>query len=997
MHTIMTRHLGRVSVLLLAAVLVLTAAVGARPAAAAPSLATLPASTCTLDGTTRTCDLWAKTGTLSLPGGVTVPFWGYSDTALGAATLPGPTIIANQGETLVVNLHNSLAEVSALSFPGQTMVPDLTGVAGGATGPYTIALANPGTYLYEAGLTANGRHQVALGMFGALIVRPTGLPLQAYGSASTAFVDEALVVLSEVDPAFNSFATPATFDMRNWAPKYWLINGKAYPQTDPIPALAGDTVLLRYINAGLQQHSMGLLGLEQKLIARDGSPSTYPFKVVAQTIGPGETFDALVSVPAVPPVGTTSYLLYDTSLRLHNNSARAAVGAPVSFGGMMSVISLGAGGPPTPAPTTSGVALNPNPASGTGSVLLTATVADTAVTGAEYFIDAPGAAGAGTAMTAVDGSFGGATEAVQATLSSGVLAGLSAGTHNIYVHGFDGTTWGAFAFAALNLDKVGPATTALTLTPNPSKGAADVTLRGTADDMMTGGSAIMMAEYTIDGGPAATMNVANNMMGMSEISAVIPAATVGALAQGTHVVSVRSQDALGWWGVPTTINLLIDKSGPTTSGVLVRPSPNNGTVPFNSTFNLVRVDATINDLPAAGVNSNVATAEGVIDNAAALPGSGFPFIAVDGMFNSSSEAAYGTIPLATVALLTEGNHTVYVRGLDSSGNWGSLASGTLRIDKTRPTVAAVQAAPNPTGGAASFTLTATATDAGAGVTTIAAAEYFRNPDPGNGNATPMQAADGTFNGASENLTALVPLAGWPMGPNTVYVRAKDAAGNWSLLGSVVVTVQPANLIFSDGFEAGNFNAWSLTTGVAVGTGAGISVQPGAAMGGSTLGMRARITGNTPGYVTDNTPVNETSYFGGFWFHPNGTVTGGTQHTILVGRSAVPQNIFGIQYRRTGGGTYQLRAWIQTSGGQVFSGWQTITNAAHRVRLDWQSANAATARFFIDGAQVGTLAGNTSAFTLDAVRLGPSAGLTGGTSGNEYFDGYVSSRASYIGP
>lgn len=33
--------------------------------------AVLPASTCTEAGGIRTCDLWAKTGTLSLPGGGT--------------------------------------------------------------------------------------------------------------------------------------------------------------------------------------------------------------------------------------------------------------------------------------------------------------------------------------------------------------------------------------------------------------------------------------------------------------------------------------------------------------------------------------------------------------------------------------------------------------------------------------------------------------------------------------------------------------------------------------------------------------------------------------------------------------------------------------------------------------------------------------------------------------------------------------------------------------
>ncbi len=42
------------------------------------------------------------------------------------------------------------------------------------------------------------------------------------------------MVLSELDTALNTVATPASFDMRNFNPKYFLINGKAYPGTDPL-------------------------------------------------------------------------------------------------------------------------------------------------------------------------------------------------------------------------------------------------------------------------------------------------------------------------------------------------------------------------------------------------------------------------------------------------------------------------------------------------------------------------------------------------------------------------------------------------------------------------------------------------------------------------------------------------------------------------------------------------------------------------------------------
>ena len=118
-------------------------------------------------------DLWAKAGSTSLPGGASVPVWGYTTSAGGTVSAPGgPTLIVTQGETVTVNLTNNLAEASAMLFQGQAMVPDLTGVAAGGTKTYTFTATNPGTFLYEAGLLPNAQHQAAMGLYGALIVRP---------------------------------------------------------------------------------------------------------------------------------------------------------------------------------------------------------------------------------------------------------------------------------------------------------------------------------------------------------------------------------------------------------------------------------------------------------------------------------------------------------------------------------------------------------------------------------------------------------------------------------------------------------------------------------------------------------------------------------------------------------------------------------------------------------------------------------------------------------
>ncbi|MEK7326799.1 MAG: multicopper oxidase domain-containing protein, partial [Chloroflexota bacterium] len=116
---------------------------------------------CTLDtlNNTRTCELWATTGTATMPDSTIVNIWGYADTAAGPAQLPGPTIVANEGETLVVILHNGLGETTSLAFRGFPVSPDTVGVGAGgdnALAPYSLLNVQPGTYMYEAGLTTNG-------------------------------------------------------------------------------------------------------------------------------------------------------------------------------------------------------------------------------------------------------------------------------------------------------------------------------------------------------------------------------------------------------------------------------------------------------------------------------------------------------------------------------------------------------------------------------------------------------------------------------------------------------------------------------------------------------------------------------------------------------------------------------------------------------------------------------------------------------------------------
>ena len=691
--------------------------------------------------------LYAVAGSTTL-GIQSVTVWGYNSSNTPVTQPGGPTIEVNEGDTVIVVLHNELGVDTGLLFQGQDMIPDVTGVATGGTKLYSFTANRPGTYLYGAGLLAGAQYQSAMGLYGALIVRPAA-PGQAYNAAATAYDDEAVLVLSEIDTNLNNSANPSAFDMRNFKPRYFLINGQAYPNTTETVTGAGNRVLLRYLNAGMQFHSMAILGTTQTVIADDGSPLAYPHSMVAETFGPGQTIDTIVTIPAAAADGNR-FAIYDGNLMLRNSNQ-------AGFGGMLTFLAV-SGTPPvgdTTGPATSNVTY--------GAGTLSATVSDVAtgnsnIVAAEYFMDSIGAAGTGSGMS---GAFVSPVESVTASVV------VPSGSHTLYVHGQDSAgNWGAFSSVLVNGgDTTGPATTGLTLTPNPSNGTVNMALSATGNDSASGGSTIAAAEYTIDGGTAVSM-VVNLPATIASLDASIPAATINALPEGTHIVAVRSQDAAGNWGTAVTINLIVDKSGPVTSNAMASPNPSNGQIGYSSLTQAVRVTATVADTSA-----KISVVEGFIDTVGAN-GTGFFFAASDGSFNSLSETSFADIPLTTIIQLSNGNHTLYVHGKDAAGNWGATSSTILVVDKIAPAISSITTLDaNPTT-AASVQFLVAFSESVTGVTSSNFALVS------GGSVTGASITSVTGSGATRTITVATGSGSGTLGLNLATATGiKDLAGN----------------------------------------------------------------------------------------------------------------------------------------------------------------------------------------------------------------------------
>jgi FtsP/CotA-like multicopper oxidase with cupredoxin domain len=292
---------------------------------------------------------------INLPDGNTMYMYGYKLVGTHFQH-PSPVLCVNQGDTVTITLTNTLKRDISMVFPGQNDVlangapatpqfsapGDLStmtslaqvATANGGSVTYTFVADHPGTFLYESGTDPD--IQVRMGLFGALIVRPTMGRDFAYNRSDDQFTthtgsatlsgdnntlgganntEEFMVLLSEIDPYLNQAierqdkGLTSSYNLDNYHPRYWLVNGRGFPDSiadngaswlpnQPYGALAevreSDDVrpgvpavfdpikghpyggLARYLNVGTETYPFHPHGNNGKVIGRDGNPLESP-------------------------------------------------------------------------------------------------------------------------------------------------------------------------------------------------------------------------------------------------------------------------------------------------------------------------------------------------------------------------------------------------------------------------------------------------------------------------------------------------------------------------------------------------------------------------------------------------------------------------------------------------------------------------------------------------------------------------------------------------
>jgi len=285
-----------------------------------------------------TFNLTAGSGYIVLSDANTMFMWSYSATG-GAFQYPGPVLCVNQGDTVTVILQNNLPEATSIMFPGQENVlangvpaqPEFSGggdlisltktAAAGGSVTYSFVANKPGTFIYESG--TDTKKQIAMGLASVLVVRPSAGANFANNRPDSRFTpeEEFLALLSDIDPYLHQAVEDgAPFNMNNYHPRYWLLNGRGFPDTiadnfapwlpnQPFGALARihpyDATLHpypgieRFVNIGTEDYPFHPHGQNGLVIGRDGNAVEGPggedlsFEKFAINIGPGQTWDVL--------------------------------------------------------------------------------------------------------------------------------------------------------------------------------------------------------------------------------------------------------------------------------------------------------------------------------------------------------------------------------------------------------------------------------------------------------------------------------------------------------------------------------------------------------------------------------------------------------------------------------------------------------------------------------------------------------------------------------
>jgi ZIP family zinc transporter len=202
--------------------------------------------------------------------------------------VPGPTIVVNQGDHVVINYINDDIMPDTIHLHGIHHIPITMDGVPGISQPlvpqdghyqYRFVADQPGTFIYHS---HDGEAMLDSGLYGGIIVKPTH-PRPIVRGLGGDFLE----ILS-------------SWMIQSASENHFTINGKEYPATQPINVHKGERFRIRWINiSGEEFHTMHTHGHYQHLIARDAEPVDGPTEDTV-LVAPGQRVDVVVDANQRP-------------------------------------------------------------------------------------------------------------------------------------------------------------------------------------------------------------------------------------------------------------------------------------------------------------------------------------------------------------------------------------------------------------------------------------------------------------------------------------------------------------------------------------------------------------------------------------------------------------------------------------------------------------------------------------------------------------------------
>ncbi|KAL5228514.1 hypothetical protein ABZP36_016779 [Zizania latifolia] len=238
--------------------------------------------------------------------------------------LPGPTLEVREGDTLVINVVNQAQHNVTIHWHGIRQFR--TGWADGPEFVTQCPIKPGGSYRYK--FTVEGQEGtlwwhahsswLRATVYGALIIRPRENKNYPFDKPAR----EVPVLLGEwwdADPIKVIQEAQRTGGGPNISDAY-TINGQpgdlyncSKQETTAIPVKAGETALLRFINAALNQELFVSIAQHKMTVVGVDASYTKPFTTSVLMIAPGQTTDVLVTMDQAPTRYYIAARAYDTA------------------------------------------------------------------------------------------------------------------------------------------------------------------------------------------------------------------------------------------------------------------------------------------------------------------------------------------------------------------------------------------------------------------------------------------------------------------------------------------------------------------------------------------------------------------------------------------------------------------------------------------------------------------------------------------------------------